>query len=555
MAIKFESISNHHSLRIFNFHRLLSYFVSFRAIATTVANNMEVRETFTEPIVGVGDDKSDSSSTNSQQRRKRQRTDSKTTLEEGVPDPGNVSIRDVNEYGGWSVPEASYQIPILGDNNDKDLEPRNFYDAYVRRRRPVVIRRSSLPRELEHLNQWMSSNEDMLQRAGDETIMVEKRSNQKDSFGRGNEVSMSFSKFVELLQEKGDTMHYLTTQDVEANRDGRPELMSPFMKELYAHSDNNKKSTFPLQPSITGNLVPQNINLWMGNSEDGASSGLHHDYHDNLYVVLRGTKHFRLYSPADTHNMYTRGKLFKVHTNGRINYEGEITTAYGADPASYAAAQAQVAKEEAEKRLVEAEKAVEEGKPGAEEELERAEAMLDEAMEAILDAEQDDDDGDDEDAFCLETAKEEDVVGMTCNLDELSASSGEEDDDDNVDDMDDMGTNGLRRIVDKTIKNPNNFSRVDPSILDDAQTLQSDFPKILDAKSAFCECHAGDILYLPASWFHEVRSSSKNAATAKGHMAFNYWFHPPDAENDFETPYTTDFWPNDFKDRFKDDSS
>ncbi len=502
-----------------------------------------------EPTVaGVGDD-----NCNSQQRRKRQRTDSKTTLEEGLPDQGDVSIGDVNEYGGWLVPEANYQIPILGDDNDKDLEPKNFYEAYIRRRRPVVIRRSSLPKELEHLKQWMSSNEDMLQRAGNETIMVEQRSNQKDSFGRGNEVSMSFSNFLELVQDKGDTMHYLTTQDVEANRDGRPELMSPFMKKLYAHGDDNQKSTFPLQPTITGNLVPQNINLWMGNSKDGASSGLHHDYHDNLYVVLRGTKHFRLYSPADTHNMYTRGKLAKVHANGRINYEGEITTAYGADPSSYEAAQAQVAREEAEKRLVKAEKAFEEGKPGAEEELEQAEAMLDKAMEAILDAEQDDDD-DEEDAFCLETAKEEDVVGMTCNLDELSTSSGEDDDNMNdMDDMDDMGTNGLRRIVDKTVKNPTNFSRVDPSILDDVQTLQSYFPKILDAKSAVCECHAGDILYLPASWFHEVRSSSENAATAKGHMAFNYWFHPPDAQNDFDAPYTTDFWPNDFKDRFKGD--
>jgi hypothetical protein len=30
----------------------------------------------------------------------------------------------------------------------------------------------------------------------------------------------------------------------------------------------------------------------------------------------------------------------------------------------------------------------------------------------------------------------------------------------------------------------------------------------------------------------------------------NYWFHPPDAENDFEHPYSADFWPNDFKLRF-----
>lgn len=56
---------------------------------------------------------------------------------------------------------------------------------------------------------------------------------------------------------------------------------------------------YPLRPSLMGSLVPQNLNIWMGRSQEGTSSGLHHDYHDNLYVLLRGRKAFRLYSPAD----------------------------------------------------------------------------------------------------------------------------------------------------------------------------------------------------------------------------------------------------------------
>lgn len=56
---------------------------------------------------------------------------------------------------------------------------------------------------------------------------------------------------------------------------------------------------FPLRPALLGKLVPQNLNLWMGRSKAGTSSGLHHDYHDNLYILLRGRKRFRLYSPAD----------------------------------------------------------------------------------------------------------------------------------------------------------------------------------------------------------------------------------------------------------------
>jgi Cupin-like domain len=55
-----------------------------------------------------------------------------------------------------------------------------------------------------------------------------------------------------------------------------------------------------------------------------SSSGLHHDYHDNLYVLLRGQKRFRLWSPDSAQRMYTRGALARVHSNGRINYVGQV---------------------------------------------------------------------------------------------------------------------------------------------------------------------------------------------------------------------------------------
>lgn len=55
----------------------------------------------------------------------------------------------------------------------------------------------------------------------------------------------------------------------------------------------------------------------------GSSSGLHHDFHDNLYVLLRGRKHFELYSPHLARQMYTAGIISKVHANGRIVYEGQ----------------------------------------------------------------------------------------------------------------------------------------------------------------------------------------------------------------------------------------
>ena len=56
----------------------------------------------------------------------------------------------------------------------------------------------------------------------------------------------------------------------------------------------------------------------------GASSGLHHDFHDNLYILLRGRKRFRLYPPSEAPHMYTHGRPKKIYPNGRIVYDGQV---------------------------------------------------------------------------------------------------------------------------------------------------------------------------------------------------------------------------------------
>lgn len=50
--------------------------------------------------------------------------------------------------------------------------------------------------------------------------------------------------------------------------------------------------------------------------------------------------------------------------------------------------------------------------------------------------------------------------------------------------------------------------------------------------------HAGQALYVPAGWFHEVTSmgdaGSAQDNPAGVHMALNYWFYPPDALRDVD---------------------
>lgn len=484
---------------------------------------------------------------------KRQRTDNDQQTPVAAPEAA------VNEYAGFVVPTDDFQIARV---DIRDVTPQSFFERFVATRTPVVLEGIIEDDSFTASSKW--TNEHLKQLAGDETLAVERRGATSEKFGKGVEVPMQFKELLDLIAS-GDEMHYLTTQDVEADgEDGRPELMAPFVAKL--------QQDFPLRPALLGHLVPQNINIWMGNNKDGSSSGLHHDYHDNLYILLRGKKRFRLYSPADTHRMYTRGKLVRVHANGRINYEGEETTAYGADPLSEAAALASIEKEEAECELEQAEQAVaaanKSGDAKAVEDagarLEAGEERLDKAMMALLRVER-------EEGSDAESEPEDGEFGAF-HFDESDGAADDDDDESEGDEADendgeaqDVGktkdnsaSGDDKRVVDKTVKDPVNFSRVDTFLLRDPvskKQLLTEFPDFADAKAAFCELSVGEMLFLPASWFHEVESFGGNgggngAASERGHLALNYWYHPPDALNNFEEPYSSPFWPRDWEMRF-----
>lgn len=457
------------------------------------------------------------------QRMKRQRIDS--TVEKPV------ITGPENRYNGFTVPYDGFAIERIDVSS---ITPLDFFERYVATRTPVVLKGYINDKEFHAPSKW--TNEYLRSTAGDAILQVEERSTTTEKYGRGVEVEMSFKQMLTLM-ENGDDRHYLTTQDVEADEDGRPNIMAPFISLL--------KEDFPLRPTLMGHLIPQNINIWMGNNRDGSSTGLHHDYHDNLYIVLRGKKRFRLYSPIDTEKMYTRGTLVCVHSNGRINYKGEETTAYGADPMSESCALAEIEKEEAERELFLAEKAVEMGKPGAADRLNAAEERLDQAMLQILRVDRDE--GDD-----VEEPEDDTEFGP------FHFENEDECDDDDAEEIEDENE---RKQVDKTVKDPLNFSRIDTVLLKDPVTkkkLFETFPLFEHANSAFCDVKEGEMLYLPASWFHEVESFGTRDSTsnicATGHLALNYWYHPPDrldAGDSFNNPYSSPFWPRDWAKRFE----
>lgn len=62
----------------------------------------------------------------------------------------------------------------------------------------------------------------------------------------------------------------------------------------------------------------------MGGSQNGSTTGLHFDYHDNFYILLKGTKIFRLHSPDQAEFIKVYGKAKYVHSNGLISYSKDV---------------------------------------------------------------------------------------------------------------------------------------------------------------------------------------------------------------------------------------
>jgi hypothetical protein len=142
---------------------------------------------------------------------------------------------------------------------------------------------------------------------------------------------MPFNEFLAAI-ERGDESFYLTTQELQYNHEGQPSITSPPVDGLIGD--------FPWVPTVCGHLVPQNINLWFGSAKIPTTTGMHHDFHDNLYILLRGEKRFTLVSPHEADNMYTIGEITTIHPNGRINYKGQPTRADGSDIKSLEALEA-----------------------------------------------------------------------------------------------------------------------------------------------------------------------------------------------------------------------
>eukprot|EP00467_Chlorarachnion_reptans_P008331 CAMPEP_0114529922 /NCGR_PEP_ID=MMETSP0109-20121206/25130_1 /TAXON_ID=29199 /ORGANISM="Chlorarachnion reptans, Strain CCCM449" /LENGTH=471 /DNA_ID=CAMNT_0001712431 /DNA_START=117 /DNA_END=1529 /DNA_ORIENTATION=+ len=430
-----------------------------------------------------------------------------------------TGISSINGYKGSTVEDDTIAIQRVkwiendfdhkqekGEHSDADkvtsnevITSKEFFERFVAERKPVVI--SGLPESKEWgLSKWRGDEGlgYFISRAGDCEVKVECKSSQ-GHFGAGlPKRQLKFREFIGLLR-KGETQHYLTTQANEEDC-------------VVAPPANMLKGDFPDRPALLGNLISHRINLWMGSSSHGTSSGLHHDFHDNLYLLVRGKKRFTLFSPIDTERMYTHGKPTKIFWNGLIDYEpcrsGANRRADGAHKAEVANFKLSEANENLQQ--LEAKENV------AHDEIEAAEAKVNACMEEMLEVgiDGDDDTHQRDSGSGSRIDDDEDAKGVSSHPDSFSK----------------IAVGELRGFVEKGI-------------------IPASHPLIQHTKPLVVTVEAGEMLYLPAGWFHEVTSfgagipfsDSESSSSPAIHIALNYWMYPP-GQRDFDHPYEDGYW-------------
>lgn len=299
---------------------------------------------------------------------------------------------------------------------------------------------------------------------------IERRADIHERFGQERSRERQIFMTLQEFIDAKDPRLYLSTQ-----QDGA----QPCDKLV---QDGLIPSTVPW----AGHLRLESRNLWMGYSSD-SSSGLHHDFHDNFYFLHQGRKTFRLYRPQDYIHMELYGQVTKLRDNGVISYDNSD----------------------------------------------------DECDDGDDDPGQDQDEDDEDES-------EEDEVVLGKGFDYQSDSEEDSDEEPRQTYIHDSNGNAKddfdELFADESVPHekgtmrpwpPRHFSRIDPTLPTEEITVK--FPEFIKN----CEClqvdlQAGEVLYLPASWFHCVTSYGSND---KPHLAVNYWYYPPDQLDNYEDPY------------------
>ena len=368
-----------------------------------------------------------------------------------------------------------------------DVSPAAFWEAAVTPRQPVVVRGPVSDPRWRAGHAWTA---DYLadSPAGEVVVDVETRGGPGDAYGKGRpKRRLPFREFVRAAAAGDATLYLSADTPPPAGVHGAPCPLGPLALAL--------AQDLPIRHPLAGGLVLQAMHVWLGHAPSGACSGLHHDYHDNIYVVASGTKRVSLFPPAVATLLRPGGDIATIHPNGRIVYRG--AGAVGADGALEADIQAMLQGDSDDDGGSSASARLSGGAVSGADSDADLEAAL--AAAAAGDVVDDYGDGDEE----QEEEEEEEEGGAAAP---------------------------------PPSADPPSFARLH---------LPADADRLPMHACATADIAPGDTLFIPAGWFHSVTSVSGGDAAGADpalHAAVSWWLHPPDAPNDREAPYTRPYW-------------
>ncbi|ETW52853.1 hypothetical protein PFUGPA_05161 [Plasmodium falciparum Palo Alto/Uganda] len=362
------------------------------------------------------------------------------------------------------------------DRIHENITAEKFYVDYILKRKPCILKSEYVIKN--KLNIDLNFMKEKIENVN---VHLEKRIS--NSFGTGEKKKMKFHKFLSLL-EKGNKKYYLNTQYVKENAYHPKDFCNSITRQMINY--------LPKELEIMGNLEIYQYNIWLGNNKSTKlKTYLHHDYHDNIYVLLKGKKTFRIYSPNFAYRLKTNGKIFKVHKNGLITYWPFIRSDGSHILDVYKKQMNNIYNEINIMNEVLNKKDPLVDNQTIKDSINKAEEKLNLLEENILNYKLKKHD------FHRQPNARQDIPNHFCLI-----HTRKRKEDDNIFDK---NTNIRKKYIEVNL-------------------------------------NEGDILYLPCGWFHEVKSFSSEE---QYHLAFNYWYYPPyiktnksaNVENKFDNPY------------------
>lgn len=259
---------------------------------------------------------------------------------------GTVEYR--TQYTGF-IPPDNWTI----DRITSIPSSEEFFDRFMLPRKPVVI---SPPKGIDETFGWNTKQwqdvQYLSEKAGDLRIAVEFKNQSKldyqdqQAFGRVGHRTIYFKTYLDKIFSNAEHHSHLRCPKNDDNQppknnyylnlqDGERKMISPpltrftndFSVPTFFFGQELHQINLWMGNSIERNILNQNQNQSINSANDSqcqpvrpTASVLHSDSGDNLYVILEGSKHIKLYNPTDVFNIYTDGCVQRLYPNGELQW-------------------------------------------------------------------------------------------------------------------------------------------------------------------------------------------------------------------------------------------